>query len=130
MRRSRKPVWAFRSIEGSNPSLSASQARFLRRFAGTTSVSRPSRTASPRGSTQASVGPTLRDFVPSTFPPDVVAFVDIEPSTGRFQHALEPRVGEQRRSFVGEQSTLARTSADRQMITAGRDGRPIHEVVE
>jgi hypothetical protein len=83
-----------------------------------------------RGSTRASVGPSPRGFVPSTFPPDTVAFVHSEQSTGGFQHSVEPRVGEQRRGVVGEQSTLARASADRQMITAGRGGRPFQEVAE
>jgi hypothetical protein len=128
MRRSRKPVWAVSSIEGSNPSLSVPQPVFPR-LSRHNNGSRTDAVGRARGSTQASVGPTLRGFVPSTFPPDAVAFVHIKQATGGFQHALEPRIGEQRRSFVGEQSTLARTSADRQMFTAGRGGRPFQEVV-
>ena len=127
MRRSRKPVWAFRSIGGSNPPLSVLQPIFpalCRDKAGRRTVA----AGVPGGSTQASLGPTLRGFVPSTFPPDVVAFVHIEQSTGRFQHALKPHIGGQRRSFVDEQSTLARTSTDCHMTTAERDGRPIQDL--
>jgi hypothetical protein len=129
MRRSRKPVWAVSSIEGSNPSLSAKQGAFwsLCRDNGRLQAVAD---GVVRGSTRASVGPSPRGFVPSTFPPDTVAFVHIEQSPGGFQHAHEPFIGEQRRSAVGEQSTLARTSADRHVITAGRGGHPFQEVVE
>ena len=125
MRRSRKPVWAFRSIGGSNPPLSVLQPVFPQ-------VSRPnygSRTVTPgtaRGSTQASVGPTLRDFVPSTFPPDVAEFVHIEAPIGELRLPLEPRY----RSFVGEKSMFTRRSGSRQAIIDGHGSRhPFQEVV-
>ena len=104
----------------------------LRSSARFSSVSRPnygSRTVTAgtaRGSTQASVGPTLRDFVPSTFPPDVAEFVYIEPPIGELRHALESRY----RSFVGEKSMFTRRSAGRQAIIAGHGSRhPFQEVL-
>src|SRR2546430_17578356 len=66
MRRSRKPVWAVSSIEGSNPSLSAKQGVFPA-FCRANAPLKAVADRGARGSTQASVGPTLRDFVPSTF---------------------------------------------------------------
>ena len=125
MRRSRKPVWAFRSIGGSNPPLSVLQPVFPQ-------VSRPnygSRTVTAgtaRGSTQASVGPTLRDFVPSTFPPDVAEFVHIEAPIGELRLLLEPRY----RSFVGEKSMFTPRSGSHQAIIDGHGSRhPFQEVV-
>jgi hypothetical protein len=112
MRRSRKPVWAFPSIGGSNPPLSVIQAG----FPGLSSNKASPRTVAadiPGGSTQASAGPASRGFVPSTFPPDALAFDHIEVSRGGIQQALEPHIRAHRRTFVGEQSTLARSSADR-----------------
>jgi hypothetical protein len=129
MRRSRKPVWAFRSIGGSNPPLSVLQPVF-HELSRDNEGSRTVAAGIARGSTQASVGPTLRGFVPSTFPPNVAEFVPIEPSTGEFHLALETHIGEQCSSLVGEQSMLARTSAGRHIIVAGhRRGRPFQEVV-
>jgi hypothetical protein len=125
MRRSRKPVWAFRSIGGSNPPLSVPHTLFdglSRRNDSPRTVT----AGTARGSTQASVGPTLRDFVPSTFPPDVAEFVDIEPSMGELRLPLEWRY----RSFVGEKSMFTRRSAGREAIIAGYGSRhPFQEVV-
>ena len=95
-------------------------------------VSRPnygSRTVTAgtkRGSTQATVGPTLRDFVPSTFPPDVAEFVHIEAPIGELRLPLEPPY----RSFVGEKSMFTRRSASCQAIIDGHGSRhPFQEVV-
>ena len=80
----------------------------------------------PRGSTQVSVGPTLRDFVPSTFPPNVAEIVRIDPSVGELRNPLE----ELSAIFVGERSVSTRTRAERQIITAGHRRRhPFQEVV-
>ena len=125
MRRSRKPVWAFRSIGGSNPPLSVPHPLF-RGLSRHNDWSRTVTAGTARGSTQASVGPTLRDFVPSTFPPDVAEFVHIEPPIGELRLPLESRY----RSFVDEQSMFTRRSAGRQAIIAGHGSRhPFQEVV-
>jgi hypothetical protein len=65
--RSRKPVWAFRSIGGSNPPLSASPAYFSLISRGI-DWSRPASRALQSGSTQASSGQCLWLVVPSPFP--------------------------------------------------------------
>ena len=125
MRRSRKPVWALRSIGGSNPPLSVSQpvfSRVSRRNGG----SRTDAVGTARGSTQASVGPNLRDFVPSTFPPDVGEFVYIEPPVGELRRPLESR----NHSLADERSMFTPRSAGRQAIVAGHGSRhPVPEVV-
>jgi hypothetical protein len=129
MRRSRKPVWAVSSIEGSNPSLSARQGVF-RLLCRANALLEAVADGVARGSTQASVGPTKRDFVPSTFPPDAGAFVYIEQPTGGFQRAFQAHSGEQQLRFVGEESTLARTSDGRNIISARHEGRSSQGVVE
>jgi hypothetical protein len=65
--RTRKPLWAFRSTEGSNPSPSASQAKIRslsRAFAGREAASR----GGSDGSTKVSRTLRFRPFVPPTFP--------------------------------------------------------------
>jgi len=72
----------------------------------------------------------VRDFVPSTFPPDAGVFVHIERPPSGFQRAFQAHRGEQQLTVVGEQSTLVRTSDDRSIISARHEGRSSQGVVE
>jgi hypothetical protein len=66
MRRSRKPAWAVSSIEGSNPSLSATAAK--RQHLLGNRMLRHTVQLIRRGSTEASLGRLPRVFVPSAVP--------------------------------------------------------------
>jgi hypothetical protein len=128
-RRSRKPVWAVSSIEGSNPSLSAKQGVFLALCRANAHLQAVA-DGVEGGSTRDSVGPTVRDFVPSTFPPDVAEFVPDGPSPGELGHRLEAHIGEQSCSFIRVGSMPARSSADCQVATAAHSAdRAPQEVV-
>ena len=119
MRRSRKPVWAFRSIGGSNPPLSVFQPVFPAVSRGKWG-SRTVAGGTARGSTRASVGPALRKFVPPTFPPDVVEIVRIGSSSfGELRYPLEKRSA----TFGDERSQSARISAERRIVNAGHPSR-------
>jgi hypothetical protein len=118
MRRSRKPVWAFRSIGGSNPPLSVFQAVFST-LSRDKDCCRTVAVGIARRSTRASVGPPFRDFVPPTFPPDLAEIVRIDPSIGEFPYSLQVRSA----TFVGERSLLTQTSAERKIISAGHPSR-------
>jgi hypothetical protein len=115
--RSRKPVWAVSSIEGSNPSLSAKRGAFLA-LCRINALLQAVADGVDGGSTRASVGPTRRHFVPPTFPPDVPEFVPDEPSAGELGHMVRAPIGEQSGSFICAGFMPARTSADCQVVIA------------
>ena len=118
MRRSRKPVWAFRSIGGSNPPLSVFQPVF-RAFSRRKCGSRTVAVGTARGSTRANAGPVLGDFVPPTFPPDVAEIVGIDPPIGKFTYLIEKRSA----TFRGKRSVSTRISAERPIVNAGHASR-------
>jgi hypothetical protein len=74
-----------------------------------------------RRSTRASVGPTLRGFVPPTFPPDVVGIVRIGSSFWEPRYPPEKWPGR----FVGAPAVSPGASAERQIVI-GR--HPFEEV--
>ena len=124
MRRSRKPVWAVPSIEGSNPSLSVPQAVF-RDLCRYKERVRTVAAGVERGSTQASVGPTLRGFVPSPFPPHGGEFVHSMRRVEALAQLSEPLIRDQYGSSVGASSMLA----DRQLVIADYGGGESREEV-
>jgi hypothetical protein len=111
--RSRKPVWAVSYIEGSNPSLSANQGVFsaLCRYNGPPQAAAEN---AARGSTQATVGPSQRGFVPFPFPRDAAALAYLEPSKS---------------NLSAEQPKRSETSVDRRITAPGRGGRPLRGLI-